>query len=306
MEIIQGCSKLHMTVPTAVAIGKFDGVHVGHRKLITRILQKKKEGLAACIFTFDPPPDVFFGKRPGKELTTREEKRMLFRKLGVDYLIEFPLQEDTAAIPPEDFVKSILAEQLHAGFVAAGTDLSFGKNGAGNRELLCNMQKECGFDVEIIEKVCNKGREVSSTYVREAVTAGNMELAEELLGEPFTVFGEVVHGNQLGRTLGMPTINQLPPENKLLPPFGVYFSEVEMEGRVYKGITNIGKKPTVNLGETVGVETFLYNFNQDVYGDPAQVRLLSFKRPEKKFADVESLKKQIKEDVEAGLYYRHF
>ena len=288
-----------------MAIGKFDGIHIGHQKLLARILEKKQEGFMACVFTFDPPPDVLFGKRTQKELTTREEKRILFEKMGVDILIEFPLDKETAATLPEDFVKGILVEQMNTGFIAAGTDLSFGKNGAGNSELLIKMQAECGFEVEIIDKVCKDGREISSTYVREAVADGNMELAEELLGEPFTVYGEVLHGNRLGRTLGMPTINLLPPENKLLPPFGVYYSEVEIEGNVYKGITNIGLKPTVNKGEGVGVETFIYNFNQDVYGDMVQVRVFHFKRPEQKFANVEALKRQIKVDVEEGLLYKH-
>lgn len=305
MKIIRNCVEFQIEEPTAAAIGKFDGLHVGHQKLLAGIFGKKREGLASCIFTFDPPPEVFFGKRAGKELTTREEKRIFFEKMGVDYLIEFPLTKKTAATPPEEFVRKILTKQMQTRFVAAGTDLSFGKNGAGNSELLQKMQAECGFDVKIIDKVCINGREVSSTYVREAVMDGNMELAEELLGEPFTVFGEIVHGNRLGRTIGMPTINQLPPENKLLPPFGVYYSEVEIEGKIYKGITNIGRKPTVNRGETIGVETFLYNFNQDVYGDLAQVRLFSFKRPEQKFADIESLKNQMKADIEAGFHYQH-
>lgn len=305
MRIIHDCSEFYIEDRTAVAIGKFDGVHIGHQKLLQRILQKKQEGYKACVFTFDPPPNVLFGKRTQKELTTREEKRLLFERIGVDILVEFPLNKETAATLPEDFVRKILTEQMNTAFIAAGTDLSFGKGGTGNSELLCMMQTECGFEVEIIDKVCKDGREISSTYVREAVAEGDMELAEELLGEPFTVYGEVLHGNRLGRTLGMPTINQLPPANKLLPPFGVYYSEVELEGNVYKGITNIGLKPTVNKGEGVGVETFIYNFNQDVYGDMAQVRLFKFKRPEQKFSDVEELKNQIKADVEEGFFYQH-
>lgn len=304
MRILKGCTEFHIEEETAVAIGKFDGVHIGHRKLISEILEKKKEGLSACVFTFDPPPDVLFGQRPPMELTTKEEKRILFERMGVDILIEFPLNLQTAAILPEQFVKEILSKQMRAGFVAAGSDLSFGRGGEGDSALLCRMQKECGFQVQIIDKICREGREVSSTYVREAVREGRMELVRELLGSPYSISGEIVHGNKLGRRIGMPTINQLPSANKVLPPFGVYFSEVELEGSVYKGITNIGKKPTVSREEQIGVETFLYNFNQDVYGDFAQVRLFSFRRPEKKFADVQALKRQIREDIEAGLSFR--
>lgn len=303
MRILKECTEFHIEEETAVAIGKFDGVHVGHRKLLSEILERKKEGLSACVFTFDPPPDVLFGKRLPMELTTREEKRILFERMGVDILIEFPLNLQTASIQPEQFVGEILSKQMKTRFIAAGNDLSFGRGGRGDSALLCRMQEECGFQVQIIEKICREGREVSSTYVREAVREGQMELARELLGSPYSVSGEIVHGNKLGRRIGMPTINQLPSANKVLPPFGVYFSEVELEGKVYKGITNIGKKPTVSREDQVGVETFLYNFNQEVYGDMAQVRLFSYRRPEQKFADVFALKRQIREDIEAGLYF---
>ena len=304
MRIIEAYTEFLIEGETAVAIGKFDGVHIGHQKLLQQILNKKKDGLRSCVFTFDPPPDVFFGKRLPMELTTREEKRRIFAKMGIDILIEFPLNEKTAAITPEKFVEKLLAYQMHTRFIAAGTDLSFGQGGRGDSAYLCAVQELYGYKTEIIQKIRKNGREISSTYVREAVDQGKMELAEELLGEPYPVYGEIVHGNKLGRSIGMPTINQLPPENKVLPPFGVYFSEVEIEGNVYKGITNIGKKPTVD-GHHTGVETFLYNFNQDVYGDMAQVRLYSFKRPEQKFESVEALKAQMKADIEAGFHYRH-
>lgn len=304
MRIIEACTEFEIHEETAVAIGKFDGVHIGHQKLLQEILNKRKEGLFSCVFTFDPPPDAFFGKRQPVELTTREEKRRIFAKLGIDILIEFPLNKETAATTPEDFVKKILVEQMHTRFIAAGTDLSFGQGGRGNSVYLCAMQEIYGYKTKIIEKIRKNGREISSTYVREAVDQGKMELVRELLGEPYPVYGEIVHGNKLGRSIGMPTINQLPPENKALPPFGVYFSEVEIEGNIYKGVTNIGKKPTVD-GHYTGVETFLYNFNQDVYGDMAQVRLYSFKRPERKFESIEALKAQMKADIEAGIHYQH-
>ena len=139
MEIIAGTTDFYLEKDTAVAIGKFDGVHLGHRRLLEEILNKKKNGLAACVFTFDPTPAVLFGLSDGKELTTREEKRRLFEHLGIDILIEFPLTKETAATEPERFVTEILAKQMNTRFVAAGEDLSFGKNGAGNAELLEKM-----------------------------------------------------------------------------------------------------------------------------------------------------------------------
>lgn len=304
MKIIKETTEFHIEEQTAVAIGKFDGIHIGHRRLLEQVLAQKKKGLKACIFTFDPPPSQFFGMGEAKELTSREEKRHLFARIGIDVLVEFPLNEKTAAITPQSFIRDVLAGQLWAGFIAAGTDVSFGDKGAGNSSLLEAMQKECGYRLEIIDKVCYKGREVSSTYVREKIREGSMEEAFHLMGGPYPVYGQIVHGRKIGRTIGMPTINQLPPEGKLLPPNGVYFSEVEIEGRRYKGITNIGSKPTVSKVPVIGVETYIYNFNQEIYGDMAEVRLYAFKRPEQKFSGIEELKKQMKEDIREGIAYR--
>ena len=169
MEIIAGTTDFYLEKDTAVAIGKFDGVHLGHRRLLEEILGRKKYGLAACVFTFDPTPAVLFGLSDGKELTTREEKRRLFERLGIDTLIEIPLTKETAATEPERFATEILAKQMNTRFVAAGEDLSFGKNGAGNAELLERMAPHLGFCVQTIEKIEVDGIEVSSTYIRKLV-----------------------------------------------------------------------------------------------------------------------------------------
>lgn len=287
-----------------MAIGKFDGLHIGHRRLLEEILEQKRGGLAACVFTFDPPPSVLFGVSDGKELTTREEKRVLFERMGVDVLIEFPLTRQTAAIEPEDFAAGVLARQLNARFIAAGTDLSFGARGAGNAELLTMMGNDWGFRVETIDKVRFGEEEVSSTYVRSQVEAGNMLLAEQLLGMPYTIMGTVQHGNRIGRTLGMPTVNLLPPETKLLPPRGVYFSSVLYCGKRYRAISNVGFKPTVTEKRAMGVESYLYNFQDEIYGKDIEVSLYEFKRPEQKFDSLEGLRLQLKEDVRMGAVWK--
>lgn len=299
MRIISGTTDFQLHKPSAVAIGKFDGLHRGHRVLLSEILGK---GLQTVVFTFDPPPSAFFSGRPVKGLTTKEEKRRFFRQLGIDVLIEFPLNKETAAISPEDFVKKILCGQMNMAFIAAGTDLSFGDRGRGNCELLQKYAQELGYQVSIIDKVIDGGTEISSTRVREAVENGRMEEASRLLGAPYAVMGTVVHGKKIGRTLGFPTVNQLPPADKLLPPKGVYLSEVECCHGIFKGITNIGIKPTVDQGENppMGVETFLYDFEGDIYDSFITVRLLSFCRPERKFESLEALKAQLKTDIENG------
>ncbi len=303
MKIIYDREIFQIEQDCAVAIGKFDGLHKGHTHLLSHILHRKKQGMQAVVFTFHPSASIFFGQTKGAELTTREEKRELFKMLGVDILVEFPLNKETAAIPPETFVRRILAGQMHARYIAAGADLSFGDRGLGNKELLLRMAGEYGYQVEIIEKLYYGQREISSTYVREEVEKGDMEMAASLLGRYYSFAGLVERGNRLGRRLGMPTLNLYPDKGKLLPPKGVYYSQVRFEGGTYPGITNIGRKPTVNEDDTVSVETYLYDFDRDMYGKRIVTELLQFKRSEQHFPEVSALKAQMEKDIAQG---RHF
>lgn len=286
-----------------MAIGKFDGIHLGHQKLLRCILEQKGQGRKAVAFTFDPPPAALFGFSQDKELMTREEKRAAFGEMGIDVLVEFPLTYETAAILPEDFVAGTLVGKLRAAYLAAGTDVSFGDKGKGDAALLHAMAGKYGYEVHIIEKVCYNGKAVSSTGVREAVEQGRMEEAACLLGSPYEIRGTVLHGNRFGRTIGMPTVNLIPPREKLLPPNGVYYSQVELEGRRLAGITNIGYKPTVSEERRMGVETYIYGFGREIYGAGIKVSLLGFKRPEMKFRGTEELKRQMVRDIEEGRQY---
>ena len=182
MEIITGTSNFEMNIDTAVAIGKFDGVHIGHRRLLEEILAKKAEGLAPCVFTFDPSPAKVFGIDEGAELTSREEKRELLERCGVEILVEYPLTRELAAMEPEDFVRDVLVGGLSARFVAAGKDVSYGNKGRGDGRLLLKLSKELGFSVSLIDKVCIDGIEVSSTAIRECIERGDINMAERMLG----------------------------------------------------------------------------------------------------------------------------
>ena len=306
MQIIEQTTVFGLPGRSAVALGKFDGVHLGHRALIHKIMEQKRRGLLATVFTFDMSAAAFFGGEE-KELTTREEKRRIFRQMGVDVLIEFPLNPETAATEPEEFLEAgegmtgtYLAEQMQAAYLCAGPDLSFGKKGAGDYALLDRHTAEYGYQVELIDKVMVDGEEVSSTRVREAVRRGEMEAAARMLGVPYSVTGNVEHGMRLGRTLGMPTANLLPEADKLLPPNGVYYAKVTVDGVDYKGISNVGCKPTVSDRQMMGVETYLYDFDGDLYGRDISVQLLAFRRPEMKFDGVEGLKAQLDKDIVAG------
>lgn len=303
MEIITGTLDFQLYRETAVAVGKFDGLHRGHRLLLEEILNRKAQGFASCVFTFDPSPAVLFGSGDGKELTTREEKRAILAGMGVDILVEFPLDFTTAAMPPEDFVAEVLVNRMNTAWIAAGRDVSFGAKGAGDAAQLKHLGGQYGFGVTIIDKISFHNREISSTYVRELVEAGKMREAEKLLGAPYPVRGKVAHGRRLGRTLGMPTVNILPPAEKLLPPNGVYYSAVQVAGQRYASISNVGYKPTVTEDRRLGVETYIYDFDQDIYGEEICVELLEFRRPEKHFDSVEALKHQMSKDIAEGRIY---
>lgn len=303
MKIIENRLKFQIEEPTAVAIGKFDGFHLGHQKLLRQLETQKSRGLKSVVFTFMPSPAAFFSDTPIRELSTVEEKRKIFAQAGIDYLVEFPFVRETADMEPEVFIEEVLDGMLHAKCVVAGEDVSYGRRGAGDCALLEKMSKKYGYDVAIIDKVLYNENEVSSTFVRKAVKQGDMELVSVLLGAPYHVGGEIIHGEKFGRTLGMPTVNLLPPEEKLLPPKGVYYSYVCMHGRQFPSITNIGTKPTVNDRKRMGVETYLYDFEADVYGEYIDVYLLAYKRPEMRFGSVDKLKAQMQADIAAGRQY---
>lgn len=296
-------TQFHMEEPSCVAIGKFDGIHVGHRKLLEQVLAAKEDGLSTVVFTFYPSPNALFTGEKQEELTTPAEKRAFFARMGIDVLWEFPMNRRTAAMAPVAFIEQVLVGQLKAKVVAAGSDVSFGHKGAGDMELLKRYARIHGFEVAEIEKVCIGGTPVGSTQVRSEVRAGHMERAAELLGRPYTFRGTVRHGRNLGKTFDMPTVNLIPEDGKLFPPFGVYFSRVRVGESVYRGITNIGRKPTVGDGEAVGVETYIYDFSEEIYGSVIEVQLLSYKRPEQRFESVEALKEQLAKDRRDGLDY---
>lgn len=300
MKIICDTAEFQIQQKSAVAIGKFDGVHKGHMELLSHIIKMKEQKMAAVVFTFHPSAAVFFGQTRGAELTTRYEKRQLFEEMGIDVLVEFPLNKETAATPPEVFVEKVLVKQMQAGYIAAGEDVSFGYKGLGNKELLMQKAKKFNYQLDIINKVYDREREISSTYVREEVEKGNMETTARLLGRFYSFEGQVERGNRLGRKLGMPTLNLYPDKEKLLPPKGVYYSQVKFEGCTYPGITNIGFKPTVNSTSNISVETYLYDFDRDMYGRKIVTELLHFKRPEKKFESLEELKMQMEKDIAQG------
>ena len=304
MQIIENTTEFHIPYKTAIAIGKFDGIHKGHKELLKCLESAKETGLKTAVFTFSPSPAAFFSNEELKELTTLEEKRVLFEEMGIDYLVEYPFCRKTADVEPDRYVKEFLLDKMNGVLIAAGSDVGFGKGGKGDRKLLEKLSSEYGFRLEIIDKLKYQDREISSTFVREEVLKGNMEKAEELLGEPYFVSGRVEQGKKLGRRLGMPTANLYPGKDKLLPPNGVYFSKVSIKGAKYLGVTNIGSRPTVEDGDRISVETFLIDFEEKIYGEFIKIELLHYRRPEQRFESVEKLRDAVYENIrEAEAYF---
>ncbi len=282
----------YVPVQTAVTIGKFDGFHLGHRSLLAEVLKEKENGLASCVISFSTVVD---GGR--KLIYTKEEQRKLCESLGIDVLAEYVLDESLREMTAEQFVSEILCKKLQAKVIVAGEDFRFGKGRAGDVALLQRLEETYGYRTVCVSKVTEESVRISSTGIRVLLTEGNVAEANGLLGRPYAVFGEVMHGKKLGRTLGFPTMNLIPSAEKLLPAYGVYVTRTKVDGQWVSGITNIGLRPTVDSDKQVSVETHLFEYEGDLYGKQVEVQFLHFLRPERKFADVEALKAAMFEDL---------
>ncbi len=305
MDCFIGETDFKIEEPTVVTIGKFDGRHKGHQKLLGRMLElKRQKGYRAAVFTFDTAPVARLSGTDQKVITTNQERRNNMVKMGIDYLVEYPFTRDVVHLSAEEFVREILIGKMNARAMVVGTDCGFGYQRSGNAQVLKELSSRYGYELEVIVKERDETRDISSTYIKEELAGGRMEKANKLLGEPYAIHGTVVHGNHVGGpVLGFPTVNIIPPEEKFLPPFGVYVSRVVTEDGIFGGITNIGRKPTVERDCAVGVETYIFGLDKDLYGKDIEVQLLNFERPEQKFDSLEQLKEQLKRDKEYGLSY---
>ncbi|MGN0343128.1 MAG: bifunctional riboflavin kinase/FAD synthetase [Roseburia sp.] len=301
MEYIRGTTSFKISYDTVISLGKFDGFHRGHELLLEHMMEKKSTGLKTVIFTFDVPPKP--GQEPGKVLTTNREKEEICRMFGIDYLIECPFADEIRNMEAEDFIRMIVSE-LHVKCVVVGTDFRFGHGRRGDYRMLMHYAGIYGYEVIVVDKMQDQGRDISSTYIREEVQKGNMEKANKLLGYDFFVQGTVQHGRHMGQAvLGVPTVNLLPPEEKLLPPFGVYVCEVEAVGKIWHGIADIGKKPTIHGENPVAIEAHIFDFNGNLYGEQIKISLKKRTRGEMKFDSLEDLKRQIESDIVYGRHY---
>lgn len=279
---------------SAVALGKFQGLHKGHMLLLNKIVSFKKSGLTSVAFTINMPDK--------KLLYLPDERYMILNKLGIDIAVECNFSESFASMSASDFVKEILVNRLHAAYVVVGEDFRFGYNREGTVDRLTEYGLKYGFRVIAFEKLCLNENVISSSLLRSLIDKGEMKLIHELLGRDYSITGIVEHGKKLGRTIGFPTVNIYPDKKKLLPPAGVYESELEIDGIWYKGVTNIGDNPTTDGDGKTRVETYIVDYSGDMYGRTITVYIKSFIRTEKKFNNIEELRYQIDIDKKSVMH----
>jgi riboflavin biosynthesis protein ribF len=284
--------------PTVLTIGTFDGVHLGHQKIIERVVTTaRQEGLLATIFTFFPHPRmVVQHDKSLKLIHTLEEKKQLLQQLGVDLLVVQPFNEAFAQLTAEEFVSTILVQHLNVKKVIIGYDHRFGRNRTANINDMRLFGEKYGFAVEEISVQEVDEVSVSSTKIREALNKGDVTTAEHYLGTPYSLTGTVVHGLKLGRTLGYPTANiQVTEDYKLIPKDGVYVVYSYIGGQKVYGMMSIGKNPTIE-GKGASIEVYFFDFNGDLYDRELTIYFVKYLREERKFSSVALLKKQLQDD----------
>lgn len=311
MVHIKGTKKIELNIDTksVVALGKFDGLHDGHMLLIDKLLKCSEEGYTSIVFTFDYRENSVFDVDTMKNIYTSEEKAAVLESFDIDILLEYPFDDEFAAMEPEAFVRDILVSMLHVGHIVVGEDFRFGRNRKGDVGLLKKMADDYGYQVIAIPKRKSEDNQIiSSTLIREHIAEGNMENVIKLMGRPYSITGRVRKGKQLGRRIGIPTANILPEKGKLYPPAGVYATRIRIldadmgmshdSFRFYRGITNIGDNPTVNENGNITIETNIFDFDSDIYEKSIKIEFISYIRAEMKFAGVEALKNQMNKDIE--------
>ena len=283
-----------------VTIGTFDGVHLGHRKLIQKV-REIADGIGGetVVLTFFPHPRmVLYPNEHGLELlNTIAEKKALLAKAGVDHLIIHPFDKQFSELSSTEFIQQVIANKLKTKKLVIGYDHHFGKKREGNFNDLLRLAPELGFDVEKIEEEDVNNIAVSSTQVRNALKRGDIDTATAYLGQPYTITGKVVHRNKLGRTIGFPTANlQIEEDYKLIPAEGVYVVKVDLGYESFFGMLSIGRRPTVEQNGELSVEVYILDFDREIYGEEITLHFLKWVREDKKFNDIGELKQQIEND----------
>lgn len=303
MHIYHHISELASLSNSIVTIGTFDGVHLGHQKIISRLVElKQKQGGETVLFTFDPHPRkiLFPDQKDLKLITTTTEKCELLKQYGIDHVLVFPFTKEFSQMNAGDYISDIISKGLKTKTLVIGYDHRFGSNREGSIETLKQLAPVYNFEVEEISAQEINQLNISSTRIRKAIEEGDVKTANEYLGYAFFISGEVVKGKQLGRTIGYPTANiRIADEDKLIPRIGVYAVNVILNDTVYKGMLNIGINPTTDTDQKVKVEVNIFDFDQEIYGEELKLEFVKRIRDEKKFANLDELKHALASDKTA-------
>ncbi|MGQ1787322.1 MULTISPECIES: bifunctional riboflavin kinase/FAD synthetase [unclassified Saccharicrinis] len=283
-----------------VTIGMFDGVHLGHTKLLEHLVQRAKETNGnSAVLTFWPHPRLVLNKEPQtlQFITTLDEKTKIISEFGIDYLILLPFNKELANLTAEKFIENFLIAKINMSHLVVGYNHRFGKDRLADFGVYTRLSKKLGFGISRVDAVYKDGKAVSSTAIRQSLNEGKVEEAKLMLGYDFSIFGTVRGGQRLGRRLGYPTANIKPNENyKLIPSTGVYACKIHVMGKTYGGMLNIGVRPTVNKDNELTIEAHILDFNQDIYSEEVEVTFIKKIRDEQKFDGIESLIQQLKTD----------
>lgn len=305
MKIFTSLDDIRIDEKTSVALGNFDGIHIGHAEVFKQALNTaKEEGLKSLCYTFSNHPFNFIMRRDESEpealklIMSEEDKIARIEDYGFDYLVNVPFDETTMKMSADTFFNDIILSKLNAQAVSVGFNYTYGARAMGTSATLIEECKSHGMIVSVHDAVMIGDRVVSSTMIREEIARGNMELVSELLGCDFSYSGIAVHGKTIGRENGVPTININIPINRAVPPYGVYAATIYIDEQAYDGIVNIGNQPTFGHNE-MKLEAHLFDYDDNAYDKSVRVCLKKFIRPERKFESKDALYAQIKMDCEA-------
>jgi riboflavin kinase/FMN adenylyltransferase len=294
MKIIRDLQEITLNEPLTVSIGGFDGIHIGHQKIIENVVRNSiKNNTKSALITFKPLPKVFFSKK-NFELISIYQKIDILRKFNLDYLIILRFNAELISMNHIDFIEDLLIQKLNVKSLTVGDDFKFGKDQKGSVSDLVTYSKKGYFSIHIEDKHISDNKRISSSLIREAVLENNFALASKMLGRPYSVSGKITHGDKRGSKIGFPTANIKIEPNVLLG--GVYAVSTKINGKKYDGVANIGYKPTFN-GENYLFEANIFNFSDDLYGKRLNFEIISKIRETKKFSGIEELKKYINKDI---------
>ena len=304
MKIFHGTENANIARPTVLTLGVFDGLHLGHQRIMQTVVERARVvGAIATAITFDPHPRaVLYPETAPPLLQTLDQRLANFEVLGIEQAIVIPFDREFAAQAAETFLSNIIHDRLHAKEVYLGKGFEFGRNRGGNIGLLRKMSHELGFFADEVDEVRLRGKRVSSSGIRERLAEGKVNLARRMLGRPYGVEGVIIRGNRRGHTIGFPTAN-LKPHNRVIPRFGVYATATLVDGKWRRSITNIGVRPTFEKEADPSIETYIFDFDEELYGDVLRVRFLHRIRDEHKFSGINELKAQIEKDSARALNY---